>query len=171
MKEQAKESNHLYQRYALLCFVLIVVCIILRMTVPFFPWVYEIGVLAGLGGFIYLYIRYFVTFFSYEIDGTWFRVYKQTGRRITLEAEFPIRNIMSITRRGEPAYQKEGLEPKSFNYCPSIRPKNPCYLYVLMDKDYADLIAIECSEEFFRLLCVKQKNQCKGEPKETHPKE
>lgn len=165
MKEQAKESNHLRTRYGLLCFLLIVICIILRITIPVVPWLYELGALAGLGGFIYLYIRYYVTFFTYEIDSTWFRVYKQTGRRVTLEAEFPIRNIMSITRKGEPTYHKEGVEPKQFNYCPTIRPKNPCYLYALLDKDYADLLMIECSDEFYRLLNTKQQKMCKGEPK------
>lgn len=165
MREQAVATNNKKNVYVLLCAVGMVVISLLRGAVGMFQWVFDLGVLACVGGFLYLYVRFFVTSFIYELEGGNFRIYKKTGRKEQVVCDIPLRNVMSVTLGDEPQFTKEGVVPKDLNYCASLGAEKPCVLVAYLDADYIDRIAIECSETFYKLLKIRQQRYCTGEPK------
>ncbi|MGI6031610.1 MAG: hypothetical protein ACOX7F_08930 [Eubacteriales bacterium] len=164
MREQAVATNGRRHVLVFLCAVGMVLISILRGLVGHFQWIFDLGILGCLGGFLYLYVRYYLTTYVYELEGSQFRVYRRVGKKEQIACEVPLKNVMSVSRLGDPEYEKEGVVPKEFNYCASVGPQRPCVLVAYLDVDYIDRITIECSDSFFKLLSIRQQRYCTGEP-------
>ncbi len=154
MIEKATEKRNNKGKIIILCGLLMVVFSYVSVTSTFVPWLFQLLVLCALCYALYIYIRFYMTDYVYEIKGKYLNVFKVMGKRQTTAAQIPVELILSVTKKGE-SYKKIKERSHVFNYCKTMFPKEYYVVYAHIEGDYTDTLKIECSDVFAEKLKKK----------------
>lgn len=132
------------------CIPLIVLAFLLFAAANFLPYP---GLIQAAGGiclvvFLFLFLRFGLSSFSYEIEKSSLIVYRSQGRRVEKQCDVELSASLRLMTKAEFKAEKPAYA-LCYNYCQNFASDNRAYLLFLFDEreDKRALIIFEPSEE------------------------